>query len=96
MSKMGEFLESCFDLAKSPERLSIMMVLTGAHVLYDEWGITTHYGIDKTIKLDERGKYLLERMREEESIDYSKLEGHYEVIETEERFREIIQEKNNS
>lgn len=96
MEEVTQYLAPFFDLLKSEPRLKIMIALTGAEVLYDEWGITTHYGIGKTIKLDERGKYLLERMREEESIDYSKLEGHYEIIETEERFREIIQEKNDS
>jgi hypothetical protein len=93
MEEITEYLAPFFDLLKSDSRLKIMIVLTGAGVLYDEWGITTHYGLGKTIALDEEGKRIYDRVFDGEAIDYSKLEGHYEIIETEERFNEIIQSK---
>ncbi len=63
-----------------PIRLGIMMVLAGADILYKEYGVVSGPG-DKSIRLDEEGKRVYGQMLEEGTIDFSRLEGHYRVLE---------------
>jgi hypothetical protein len=67
-------------LLENKERLGIMMVLTGAQVLYEDFSLISHptYG---TIQLDPQGRDIYDRMLEEGSIDLRKLEGHYAKVE---------------
>jgi hypothetical protein len=82
MSKAYEHLKPFFDLLSSPDRLSMMLVLTGADVMAREYGIISH-PLKGTVKLDNEGKDIYLRMVDDEkSIDLSKLEGHYKVLET--------------
>jgi hypothetical protein len=73
-------LKPLLALGGEPERLDIMMVLTGAHVLYKEFAVLSlpTYGF---VQLDPAGREIYDRMYEEGSIDMKKLEGHFKKVD---------------
>ena len=90
MESVAEYFEPFFDLLKSEPRRKIMMALHAAHVLFEEYGITTTPDGKTTIVLDKEGKRLYRQMQEYGGINYAKLEGHYEpLVEVIERRRQI-------
>jgi hypothetical protein len=91
VEKFFEEYGTVFEAIASDEELGIMLALTGAGVLYDEWGITSHHELKRTIRLNEEGKTIYDKMIKDGLVDYSKLDNsHYEIIETKERFNEIV------
>ena len=79
MAEAFKELKPFFDLIGDADGLNIMLVLTGAHVLYEDLSIISHprYG---TVQLDPQGRDICDRMLGENSIDLGKLEGHYAKV----------------